>query len=84
MNGTSTPATLPIRLMPPMMTEPTTTARMMPTACVGIPNAISVIWPTFQAWNILPPVIAEISRVMQKSTPTAVPSGARPHEANAF
>ena len=42
-----------------------------------------VIWPTFQAWNMLPPVIAEISRVMQKITPTIMPSGASPQSAKA-
>ena len=30
MNGTMRPATAPMRLMPPMMTSPTTTARTMP------------------------------------------------------
>ena len=57
---------------------------MMPTATAGMPRASSVCTPTFQAWNMLPPVIAEISRVMQKITPTTMPTGARPHSAKPF
>ena len=36
MSGTSRPVKAPIRLMPPMMTAPTTRVRMMPTRIGGI------------------------------------------------
>ena len=38
MKGTSLPATLPMRLMPPTMTSPTTTARMIPLPTRGTPK----------------------------------------------
>ena len=74
--GTIAPAKAPMRLMPPRITRPTSTARTTPTIGCGTPKDSSVTTPTFQAWNMLPPVIVEISRVMQKSTPSVRPSQA--------
>ncbi len=78
MIGTSRPATAPIRLIPPMMTMPTRTANTMPATMLGMPKYSSVISPTFQAWNMLPPVTVDTSRVMQNSPPMNPPNGARP------
>ena len=88
MKGTSFPATEPIRLIPPMMTHPTMTASKMPIANVsglkfsvfsisdtpGISKYCVVTAATFHAWNILPPVIAESTRVKQKIPPIVAPS----------
>ena len=80
MKGTSLPATAPMRLMPPMMTDPTIIARMIPVTIVGIEpfEAFSVTMPTFQAWNMFPPVMAETSRVMQKMPPMTLPTVPNP------
>ena len=39
-----------------------------------------MIFATFQAWNMLPPVIVEIITVTQKIAPRSQPSGASPGE----
>ena len=79
MNGTSTPATEPIRLMPPMMTIATRMARIRPVIYSGMSVTSRVMSPTLHAWNIFPPVTADTSSVRQKSTPMNLPSPPRPH-----
>ena len=39
-----------------------------------------MILATFQAWNMLPPVMVEIITVTQKIAPSSQPSGASPGE----
>ena len=67
-----------MRLIPPMMTMPTTIARTVPAAMLGIPKYTSVISPTFHAWNMFPPVMVEISKVMQNRPPMKLPTGPSP------
>jgi hypothetical protein len=73
-----------MRLMPPMMTEPTAIASTMPQIQLGTPKYSSVSSPTFQAWNMLPPVVVETSSITQKTMPMARPSPPRFFRSRAF
>ena len=84
MKGTSVAVTLPMRLMPPMMTSPTRMASTMPVAALGTSKYSWVSSPTFQAWNMLPPVDVEISRQLQKTMPIKRPSRGRPRRSIAL
>src|SRR5690606_39958903 len=76
MNGTRMPATLPMRLMPPMITAPTTAATVTPEIHPGTPKYSLVTSAMFQAWDMLPPVDADMSRQMQKMTAMTLPTHA--------
>ena len=75
--------TLPIRLMPPMITKATVIDSIAPTSSLGQPKNVWVTSATFQAWNILPPVNEPIIVARQYREPIRSPSLGRPSSAKA-
>ena len=77
MNGTSRPANLPMRLMPPISTEPTIRLSTSPVIQPGTAKYSLVMSATLHDWNMFPPVSDESIMQSENSTASVLPTHAR-------
>ncbi len=78
MTGARTPVTLPIRVMPPMITRATTVAVNRPVIHTGRPSMVFIVSATVLAWIALPVRNAVVPSIAAKNTARGLNAGPSP------